>query len=280
LVPLAEAETAQGSILQTGAPFVPTPGAHDLDLVRDVLAAGEAVVIPDTGETNSLLITDGTVTVGLPGQPGPTLLAGEAAAFAGEIEVIATGDAPSAFVVAMIGATLPDAGAPPPATPPPDGQPTAAPTTAPPPTVGPEPPPTLAPQPTPGVTSGVGTTTAATAGSITVEVLNCPPGMQPATLDTAACQPAGDDLDFILSGDALGSTFTLADAAQLDGGYAWRDLPFGQYTLVEAVLPVGFDTYAAIVPAGVTGSPATGLLITLDETTPDVRLTVYNFAAA
>jgi len=173
------------------------------------------------------------------------------------------GDAPaSSFVIAVIGATVPDAGSPP--TGAAEGE-----TVTPVPTTDPGPAPERTAEPD-------STSTPAGTGSIAVEVLNCPAGMDPDALDPAACVPAGDDFDLTLSGEALETTLTLADAVALDGGYAWQDLPVGEYVLAQAVLPIGYTDYVAVVPAGVTGNPASGYRIALDADALDVRLRIFN----
>ena len=264
LVPTASApDVGDATVLQTGQPFVPSPGLHDLDLVRDVLSGSDTLTIPDTGEQNVILVTDGLAAVGQPGREAATLLAGEGATFAGEIEIAVaasgngepTAEDRATVVVAMIG---------------PEVLPVAAPT-----------PEAALPTPTEAsVTPGATAETApAGTGSITVEVFTCPPGMRAENLAVGVCAPATGDFDLTLSGDALETPLTLADATTEDGTYAWRNLPFGSYVLAEAVLPVGYDTYV-VSAADATGSPESGYTVTLDAETPEVVARVYNFAPA
>jgi hypothetical protein len=74
---------------------------------------------------------------------------------------------------------------------------------------------------------------------------------------------------------------TLEEATPIDGGFIWRDVPFGDYFLAEAVVPVGYADYAAF--DGTTGnllpgSIATGYQLTLGPDTPEIILLIFNFA--
>lgn len=297
LVPAAGAENgADGLVLQAGQPFVPTPGLHDLDLVRDVLSGDDVLTIPDTGQPNVILPTAGSIGVARPGGEPQPLLAGEAATFAGALEVgvAATGDEPSAedraeVVVAVIGPAVDPALLPTPADPPSSAEqpdpvtsdpatPDPVPPDLVPPAVDGEPPTddeSAADEPSADDEPADGGTTAT--GSITLQVLNCPPGMDAATLAAAVCTPAADDFDLTLAGDALGTTLTLVDATVDNGSYAWTNLPLGEYLLAEAVLPTGYESYV-LSARGATGGPDTGYTLTLDAETPDQVVRVYNFA--
>jgi hypothetical protein len=247
----APPDVGAANVLASSQPFVPTPGFHDLDLIRDVLTGSETFLVPDTGERNVIVATAGAIGVGLPGEGRQALLAGEAGAFSGalEVAVAAEGDAPpaadarAAFVVAMIGALV-------------------------------EPPllETTIPTPTPA-TGGTGI------GTIAIQVLTCPPGMRPETLAVAVCGPAVGDFDVTLTSDALGTTLVLADATATDSAFIWTDLPFGDYLLAEAVLPVGYDTYV-VSAVGATGSPELGYTIPLTTAQPELTVRIYNFAPA
>jgi hypothetical protein len=256
LVPAAApTDTGDGNVLSESNPFAATPGFHDLDLVRDMLTGGETLLVPNTGERGVILPTEGAVSVGPPGGSKTTLLGGEAAVFAGEVEVgvaVAgetepTADDRAVFVVALIGPTV---------------EPPLLPT----PTAGPE----RTPEPGNG---GDGT------GTIAVQVFSCPPGMRPETLAVAVCGPAAGDFDVTLSGEALGTTLTLVDATEENGAFVWTDLPFGDYLLAEALLPVGYDTYV-VAAAGAQGSPETGFTFSLTADQPDLTVRIYNFAPA
>jgi hypothetical protein len=141
LVPAAEADDiGSGDLLFKSAAFTAPSGKRDVDLVRDVLAAGESATIPDSGQENVVLATEGAIDV-IPGDGRTTRLeAGESATFIGEFKVQAAQaggsgvlpvaamtaylaqDQPSrsSFVIAVIGEEIP-----PPATPTPTNTPTA-----------------------------------------------------------------------------------------------------------------------------------------------------------
>jgi hypothetical protein len=268
------APTAAGTILQEGQAFVPSAGLHDLDLMRDVLTGNETLTVPDTGQKNLVLVTDGALGVGRPDTEPATLLAGEAATFGGELAVgVAVPDGAGAkasdkdsasFVVAVIGPEVAPPALPPPAA-------TAAPpdaTIAPPDATTAPPDETAAPPD--ATTSGTAT------GSVTIQVANCPAGMRPENVRVAICEPATGDFDVTLSSDQLDTPLTLGDAVAQDGSYTWSDLPYGQYLLAEAVLPEGSDTYVVSAKAA-SGGPETGYTITVDESAPKIRLKLYNF---
>lgn len=256
LVPAATvADADTGAVLQEGQPFIPTPGLHDLDLVRDILTGDEVLTMPDTGESNVILVTEGAISVGRPGEEPTTQLAGEMVTFDGELEVKVAGAGEGeaeasaqergAFVAAVI---------------------------------GPEVAPVVPLTPDSGIPTSVPSVASMGIGSVTILVANCPPGMQPASLIVADCGVASDDFDVTLSGDALRTTLTLADAAKRENTYTWDNLPYGRYLLAEAVLPQGYDAYI-VSAAAATGEPETGYTITVDATTPDILLTIYNFVA-
>lgn len=264
LVPASEANNAgAATLLQSGQPFSPSPGAHDLDLVRDVVTSDASFVMPDTGEKNAILITSGAVSIGRPGTGSATLLAGEAATFNGEIEVRSSDANESSFVIATIGALLPAS----------SGAASTAGTMA--------TPPITAPAATQvATTEPAATEPPAASGSIAVRVWNCPDPMTPTSFDPSACAPAETDFDLTLSSDSLPTTLTTSDATSSESGLTWDDLPTGDYVLAEAVLPVGFTTYVVVGPPGLSGSATTGYRLTLDEQTPDVTVDIFNFTAS
>jgi hypothetical protein len=254
LVPVdAPAPPDEATVLQPGQPFASPPGLHDLDLLSDRLQGDETVTVPDSGYKNVILITDGAANVGRPGGQPVVLLAGEAASFSGGLQVGVAPDSgdSAAFVVAMIGPELP---APASAATSAPQQPTAAPAMG-----------------TPAATSDL--------GSIAVQVYTCPPGMTAETVEAAACAPTTADFDITLSGDALSSPLTLADAAANGSVFTWSDLPFGAYQIAEAVMPTGSTTYV-LSAKNASGGPDTGYRLTLDATQPDVAVRIYNFAPA
>ncbi|MGH2534580.1 MAG: hypothetical protein ACRDJW_20140 [Thermomicrobiales bacterium] len=152
-----------GTLLFTSDPFVPPPGARDIDLVRNILVLGESGFLPNTGQDVVVLATEGAVDVVPSGGGGRTLQAGESAIFSGDLQitavqpVVAARRAPvaaltaplaqesgvAAYVVAVIGPEIPPVGG---ATPEATATATAAPTATPEPTATAEP--TLEPSPT------------------------------------------------------------------------------------------------------------------------------------
>jgi hypothetical protein len=252
LVPSDTAPPADGSIvLQPGQPFPAPPGLHDLDLLSDTLAAGEAFTIPDSGAKNVVLVTAGAANAGRPGGEPVVLLAGEAASFSGDLQIAPApdGGASVSFLAAFIGPAIPPPAIPAAAVTPTANEPTGSAET---------------PGPQPGV------------GSITVQVFTCPPGMDAATLAAAACAPAVGDFDVTLSGDQLAAPLTLSDATVSGDMVIWDDLPFGAYVIAEAVLPAGATSYTLALPNAV-GNPETGYEVALDASQPELTLRFYNF---
>lgn len=260
LVPADSAAPEEGTILVEGAPFRPVAGPHDLDLVRGVLDGDETYDLPATEQEGVILATDGAVAVAVPGGEPTTLLAGEGATFVGELTVAAAGEAPGVFVAAVIG---------------PPVEPFAV----------PSPPPTATTTTSTSTSTSTSTTAEpdpgadAAAGSITVEVFACPPGMGPETLAVAVCAPATGDFDVTLSGEGLEAPLTLADAEAADGAFVWSGLALGSYRVAEAVPPAGSDSYL-VSAANTTGNPETGYTVAIEQENPEVRLRIYNFTDA
>ena len=245
----APAPPVQATVLQPGQPFPAPAGLHDLDLLSANLTANEMFIIPDSGAKNVVLVTGGAANVGRPGGEPVVLLAGEAASFSGELQVQAAGASGGgeneevSFVVAMIGpeVSLPemDAGA----------SATAA-------------------------TSG--TPAASGQGAIVVEVFTCPPGMDADSVAAAACAPTLEDFDVTISGEMLAAPLTLGDAAASAGAFTWSDLPYGDYLIVEAVLPAGSTTYI-LSARDTAGDAATGYRVRIDAANPEPAVRIYNF---
>ncbi|MCA9878086.1 MAG: hypothetical protein KC442_09895 [Thermomicrobiales bacterium] len=241
-------------VLQTGSPFLSPGDAHDLDLIADVLGAGEAFTVPDSGGESVILVTDGAATVGKPDGGSAVLLAGEAASFSGELLVA---PAPSgggaadhaSFVVAIIGPAIPPPALPGAASPP------------------------QAPA-TPAASEGASAT--ADSGSIAISVFDCPPGMTTTTFNAAACAPTEQDFDITVSSGSLAAPLTVGDATVEDGSVVWRDLPLGEYVIAEAVLPLGYSSYG-LAARGANGNATLGYRVTLDAETPDLTARIYNF---
>jgi hypothetical protein len=245
---------ADATVLQPGQPFPAPAGLHDLDLLSAALGQGESFTIPDSGAKNVVLITDGAAGVGR-GEGDPVvLLAGEAASFSGALDISPAPDGGEeafvSFVVAMIGPeVLPPVGI---------AAPTAPPVTEP-----------AAPSGTPEQTAGE--------GSIALQVLSCPPGMDPQNVAAAVCAPVGEDFDLALSGDALQTPLTLTDATGEGGVLTWDGLPFGDYLIADVVLPSGATTYS-LSAANATGDPESGYRVTLDEENPALSVRIYVFS--
>lgn len=120
-----------GAPADVGAAFEPGGGLHDVDLVRDVLAPGEASTMPDTTDLPVLVLAiRGAVTVATASDPtGVSLARGEADTFDGQLTLTNAGAEPAELVAAVI--SPPVISAEPPTTAPPA---TAVPTTTSPPT--------------------------------------------------------------------------------------------------------------------------------------------------
>lgn len=249
-------DAGEATVLQSGGRFAPPPGGRDLDLVEATLAGESVLSLPDTGQLNIVLILDGSIQIGPPGGGQATLLAGEAATFGGAIDVSSTDG--GTVVAAILGAALPKSAIVAPASP---TVPSGIETTP------------TATEPTPAATAAPSGT-----GSIAFQVLNCPPGTTPESFDPAACALTQTDFDVTLSGPALDAPLTLEEATAIDGGFIWQDVPFGDYFLAEAVLPVGYADYAAFSGDRLPGSIATGYQLTLGPDTPEIVLYIFNFA--
>lgn len=256
LVPAEAALVADGAtVLQPGQPFPSPGGFREFNLIQGFVTVDDRFTVPDTGQKNIILVTNGAVGVGRPGAEPTTLIAGESATFSGELEVAGTAAESSSFVVALIGdeVTPPAAQAPAATTPPVNLTPTTEPAVA-----------------TPAAPAGT--------GSITVQALLCPPGMTEATVLPALCEPTTSEFEATLAGPALPAPLILADAEQVDGAFRWARLPFGEYRLAEAVLPENYETYV-LVGAPASGDPITGYTVTLSEESPDLSIQFFNFVS-
>lgn len=132
---------------------------------------------------------------------------------------------------------------------------------------------------------------AAASGSVTVHVLNCPPGMTAETLAGDSCDPATEGFDLVIElfeGDGQGDSLTLADATEDAGGYTWSEIELpasGEARtlgLHETTLPEGFETYVAVGPEGPLefvedGAGPAYFSFDLSTEAPGIQLTVYNF---
>lgn len=105
LVPTQDAgDVGDGEVLFASMAFPAPDGDRDVDLVRDVLAAGEEGELASAASPLLILATAGEIEV-LIGEStqGITLAAGEATSFAGDLTLRATGAKPAAYVAAVIG---------------------------------------------------------------------------------------------------------------------------------------------------------------------------------
>jgi hypothetical protein len=254
LVPSSQAEQNDvGTVLQTWPADIAESGPHDIDLVRSVLIGTEEALLPATTANSLLLVTEGSLVARAPGEEGRNLLAGEAMTFSDELEILQpagneAADGPrGVFVAAVIGPSVPG--------------PSSA---------------EVREEPTADATARVG---GDPGGSITIQVFNCPSGMKPEGLVAEACSPATEDIDFVISNDMADMTLTLADSVAGEDVYTWKELPLGEYRVIEVVLPSGFDTYLLTAEGAVDGDPMIGYNVRLDEASRDVSLRVYNFPA-
>lgn len=248
LVPEGASPPENATVLQPGAPFAAPSGAHDLDLLADLLGSGESLTIADSGGKNVILVTDGAATVGKPEGGSAVLLAGEAASFSGELLVAPAPSGGAAadragFVVAIIGPEIP-----PPALPNSGTQALDTPDTA----------------------------ETAETGSITISVYDCPPGMTTTTFNAAACAPTEQDFDVTISGSALSAPLTVGDATADGENLVWSELPLGEYVIAEAVLPLGYADYG-LAARGAAGNSTLGYRVSLDAETPALTARIYNF---
>jgi hypothetical protein len=267
-------DTKGGTLLFKSTKFTAPDGKRDIDLVRNVLAAGEQASVPDTGESVAILATEGAIDVLPSGGKGRTLEAGESAIFApGDLGIEAvtpsaqvsgvraqlasltsslqgneSGNA--AYIVAVIGPEIP---------PPPIQQAATKIPTAVPPTAEP-------------------TQPAEVTGSITLYVFDCPEGMTIESLVPDFCVPSSGDYDFVLEGP--GGRFDLSDATDLAGAWSWHSLLIGTYQLIESVIPDAYATYFIPGSAAVGGSAEDGFTITIDDSAHDIALNVYHLQVA
>ncbi|HET7095261.1 MAG TPA: hypothetical protein VFI22_17360, partial [Thermomicrobiales bacterium] len=107
IVPGAEATAVDGgTLLFASEPFAGPNARHDLDLVRDALAAGGTSAIPAGADPTLVLATAGSVTVTTDNGTSATLAAGEAGTFTGALTVTG-GDQGGIFVAGFIGPETP-----------------------------------------------------------------------------------------------------------------------------------------------------------------------------
>ena len=103
----------------TGGSFTLGAGQRDVDLVRDVLATGEALELPDRDVATLLLVTSGTAVAASTDGDSIDLAEGEAATLDGDLTITNEGEQPTTIVAAVIGTVVPPLEATPEATTPP-----------------------------------------------------------------------------------------------------------------------------------------------------------------
>jgi hypothetical protein len=77
----------EGKLIFTTDSFTAPTGSHDLDLVRDVLTGQDETIIPDSGQSNVILASEGAIDVVPSVGQMRTLQAGEAGIFQGELRI-------------------------------------------------------------------------------------------------------------------------------------------------------------------------------------------------
>jgi hypothetical protein len=127
----------------TSAGFPTTAGDRDMDLLRDVIAEGEATVVPAGAIPTMVYVYRGEVAVASANDE-TGLRAGEAGTFAGDLQIQAVADG-SIVYVAYVGSSVPAATVATPAATPPPATPVSTPLPATPPPATPPPAPTEAP---------------------------------------------------------------------------------------------------------------------------------------
>ena len=110
--------------------------------------------------------------------------------------------------------------------------------------------------------------------NLTVDIVACPPGMDSASLDPAACVPAPPGVGLTLSSDSGPVAPTVAEATS----WRWQDLAPGSYGLDVSTLPDSYDA------AQLDDTPCCGgeadFSILLPTGATDVQRTLYLFQPA
>lgn len=120
-------------------------------------------------------------------------------------------------------------------------------------------------------------------GTISVTVLNCPPGMSNANLDGSECQtPSPDDTIAIQLSGPDGTVYDGSDYQTGTGQYSFSGLPVDNsgaaYGLVESSLPKGYDDYTYYGDSADDFDSNGNILLT--SANNDLALTIYNFRPA
>jgi hypothetical protein len=96
-----------GGVGATGGSFNLAAGQRDVDLVRDVLATGEALQLPDRDVATLLLVTAGSAVAASTDGDSIELADGEAATLDGDLTITNEGEQPTTIVAAVIGTIVP-----------------------------------------------------------------------------------------------------------------------------------------------------------------------------
>ncbi len=203
---VADYSLGSASLLYAGDAFAAPPGRRDLDLVRDVVAADETSVLPDTGAPTLLLATSGGVRVRTTAGEAVSLRAGEATALAGALDVATSGLGSATYVAALIGPAV-------------------------------EPDEAVAVDPA---------ADGGEVGTFAVTTYACPEGATIARFDPDACVPAAESLvAWSLASERFAAPLTSADAAVVGPTTTWTGLPAGRYlvALVADGFAPGYADY-------------------------------------
>jgi hypothetical protein len=88
LVPAIQVDdVGSGKLLFKSDPFNAPQGERDMDLVRNVLSVGESSIVPDTGQSNVVLATEGAIDVVPTNGRATRLEAGESETFTGDLTI-------------------------------------------------------------------------------------------------------------------------------------------------------------------------------------------------
>lgn len=240
---------ADSQAVFAGPPFPVPRGDRDLDLVRDVLAAGETTTVIGQATPVLVLAIGGEVRVEASDGSAATLPAGQAGVFGGDVVVTATSPEAASFVAAVIGAEIAPA---------PDAR-------------------AATPEPVASPLAGDGP------GTIAVVLYGCPDGVGAGEVSPDACalEPDAVVLDLLaLDGERRRS---LGAPVVRDGLPLWSGLPLGAYAIAATALAPGYDRFyvpdlEGIRSSGEAGFPAggdDGYGLQLTEGAPGARLAVY-----
>jgi hypothetical protein len=104
LVAPDSADDASGGVpVYASAEFTPPTGSRDVDLVRDLLAPGEATTVIGNESPVLVLVTLGAVRIEASDGSSASLKVGEAATFSGDVVITGDGQAPASIVAGVIG---------------------------------------------------------------------------------------------------------------------------------------------------------------------------------